>query len=121
MSKIPICLSTYPITKYNAIVIRQDIPKLRKNSIPLFSSSGKTMNNAKEGITSQKMSPDKLATAAVSLVSMYIKIKAMIEMKGSEAKIAPQKLLLLAISEIKVINTAELTSFTIMYIISIFN
>ncbi len=69
------------------------------------------MNKASEGMTSQKISMDKLLTCLASFVSSYKKMKAIIEIKGSEAKTAPQKLLRLAISEISMIRAAERTIF----------
>ena len=59
-------------------------------------------------MTNQKILIDNSVTFVKSFVSSYRKIKAMMDMKGSEASIAPQKLERLAISEIAKINAAEL-------------
>lgn len=52
---------------------------------------------------------DNSDTLVKSLLSSYKKMKAMIEINGSDAKIAPQKLERFAISEIAKIRMAELT------------
>ena len=90
------------------MVIKHAIPKLGKNAIPFFSKAGKAKNKASDGITNQKILKDKSLICFMSLVSKYRKINAIIEMKGSDAKTAPQKELRFAISEIKTIKIALL-------------
>ncbi len=71
----------------------------------------KTRKSAKEGITNQKINEDNSTTLLRSLVSSYRKTKAIIEVNGMDAKTAPQKPLRLAISDIKTIRIAEMTTF----------
>lgn len=52
-----------------------------------------------EGITSQNMLVDKSAILPMSLLSIYIQIKARIEIKGKDANILPINELRLPISE----------------------
>jgi len=75
------------------------------------SNTGKDTNSANDGMTNQKISLDKAVMASTSLLSKYIKIKAMIEINGNEAMKAPKVELLLAISDIMVINTADVIIF----------
>lgn len=58
-------------------------------------------------MTNQNMLMDNSETFVKSLVSSYRKMKAIIDINGSEAKMAPQKLERLAISEIAKMSTAE--------------
>lgn len=67
-------------------------------------------------MTNQNMLIDNSETFVSSLVSSYKKINAMIEIKGSEANIAPQKLDRLAISEMANMRIAELKILMILYI-----
>ena len=61
----------------------------------------KIRNKAREGMTNQKIPIDNSDTFVRSLVSSYKKMKAMMEINGREAKMAPQRLDLLATSEMK--------------------
>jgi len=77
--------------------------------MPFLMAKARTKNNAKEGMTNQNILIDKSEISVKSFVSSYKKIKAMIEINGSEAKIAPQKLLALEISEIRKMSSADAT------------
>lgn len=61
-------------------------------------SIGKTINKTSEGITSQKISCERIATFWASFVSMYSHIKASSEVRGREAKRAPKNDHRLAVS-----------------------
>jgi len=67
-------------------------------------------------MTSQKISLDKAEIFSTSLVSRYKNTKAIIEISGKEAINAPKVELRFATSDTRVIKTAELISFIIMYI-----
>lgn len=67
-------------------------------------------------MTNQNILIDNSETFVRSFDSSYKKIKAMIDIKGREANMAPQKLLRFAISEIRNIRTAELNILMRLYI-----
>ena len=79
------------------------------------------MNKAKDGITSQNILFDNWTTCAESCVSIYSQIIAITETSGMEASIAPKNVLRLDTSEIKAISIADISIFTILYIIIMVN
>jgi hypothetical protein len=87
-----------------------DIPKSS-----FLNNFGNTTKNDKEGITNQNMLLDKAIIFPLSCVSMYNQIKARREVSGIEAKIPPIKEFLLETSDIKPINTAEISIFVTVY------
>lgn len=70
------------------------------------------MNNVTEGNTNQKILFDNCITILISRVSSYNQIIDNIEISGSDAKIAPPKVLRLPISETATIMIAEMIVFT---------
>ena len=80
--------------------------------MPCLISRGNVINNASEGITSQKILVAKALTFVASFVSMYSQIIAITETKGIDARIAPIKVLRLAISEIATIRVVVTTIFS---------
>jgi hypothetical protein len=104
---IPAFLRITSMIKYPIIMIVSDMPKDNQKSTFFFSSIGNRIKNKSDGMTSQKTPCDNAAIFAVSLVSIYIQIKASRETIGIEAKILPANVLLFEISEMATIVTEE--------------
>jgi len=83
------------------MVIAIETPKLGKNPKPFFKKIGSEINNAKEGITNQKILIDNSEIPTILLLSIYIHTIAKTDIKGKDAKIPPANELLLDISDIK--------------------
>ena len=79
------------------------------------------MNKTNEGITSQKILLDSWTTCNESFVSIYNQIMAITDTNGIDASIAPKNVLRLETSEIKAISIADISIFTILYIIIMVN
>ncbi len=78
-----------------------------QNDIPLRSKTARVGNKASEGITSQKILIDSVATFWVSCVSRYSQINANNEVSGNDASKAAHTLLRLAISDTATNTAAE--------------
>lgn len=74
-------------------------------------STGKVMNKASDGITSQKILADKVEILSISFVSIYSHIIPMTDTSGMEARIEPASVLFLEISDI---NTTIMAVTTIL-------
>ena len=76
-----------------------------------FNNQGSMIKKDSEGITNQKIPMESSDIFSIFLVSWYSQIIAKTEVKGTDAKTAPQKENLLEISEIATIRLAEIKVF----------
>jgi len=77
-----------------------------------LSKTGRIINKISDGITSQNMPVERDEIFCASFVSIYIHIKASIDISGKDANILPANELRFDISEISTIITAEINTFT---------
>jgi|AMWB02.1.fsa_nt_gi hypothetical protein len=94
------------------MVAATEIPKLTQKCNPLVSRTGKSRKNANEGNTRKKIDRERSAIAFVSVLSIYIQIRASRDVRGNEAISAPKNELRLAISLTATIMDAERANLT---------
>ena len=83
------------------------------NLIPLLRSNGKTKKKIKDGSTAQKIPDDKSTIFWTFLVSLYNQIMAIMDTRGSEAKIAAIGVNFFPSSDTPVIISADTRIFII--------
>jgi hypothetical protein len=105
--KFPTDFARTAPTAYARIVKTMPTPIAGSNSQPRLSKKVKTRNRDIEGITNQRILSAKSATCAVSFVSLYNQVIDIILASGSEITIAPNTVVLFAISLAVTITAPE--------------
>ncbi len=96
--------------RYATTVIAQETMKLGQNESPSRSRNGSAPKSASDGNTSQKMLVESAATLCALPVSRYSQMKASYEVRGSEARMAPQMELRFPSSDTATTTTAVMTT-----------
>ena len=86
-----------------------------------FKARGKTTKKVKEGGINKSIELVRSTTGLISFVSKYNQFMALTDTCGIDASIAPKNVLRLDTSEIKAISIADISIFTILYIIIMVN
>ncbi len=90
-----------------------EITILGKKPNPFLIKMGKAINNVIDGAINHTILFENATALLLSFVSIYIHVMANMDTKGIAANKAPIKLLLLAISEIRTINSDVIINFVI--------